>query len=97
MKKQQETENKGNEGARGTPSPGNKQAPHVACSRPSLTFATAYELAELLRLNVQTVWKLARRGELPYYDFGRGNKRFDVEEAITYRRRYNRKDKTVKK
>lgn len=34
-------------------------------------FFTAQELSARFRVTVPTIYKMARRGELPYYSFGR--------------------------
>ena len=34
-------------------------------------FLTAQELAVRLRVNTATIYRMARRGELPYYSIGR--------------------------
>lgn len=47
-------------------------------------FWTAQELAARLRVNTTTIYRMARRGELPYYSIGRAM-RFrapDVEEFL---------------
>ncbi|HEY3416125.1 MAG TPA: helix-turn-helix domain-containing protein [Armatimonadota bacterium] len=47
-------------------------------------FYTIKELAALLAVTEQTVYRLMRRGELPYYKFGRATRfrRSDVEAYI---------------
>lgn len=81
MKKQQQSTREENLGARGEPSPVSPSTFAVG-PRPSSTYVTAYELADLLGLDPQTIWRLTRRGKLTFYDCGRGNKRFDIEEAL---------------
>jgi excisionase family DNA binding protein len=47
-------------------------------------FYTTSELAELLRVTETTIYRMARRGELPYYTIGR-SMRFrngDVDEFL---------------
>ena len=47
-------------------------------------FTTAKELAELLRVTQITIYRMARRGELPYYTIGRSMRfrQSDVEEFL---------------
>ena len=47
-------------------------------------FTTAKELAELLRVTQTTIYRMARRGELPYYTIGRSMRfrKSDVEEFL---------------
>ncbi|MHB9026937.1 MAG: helix-turn-helix domain-containing protein [Armatimonadota bacterium] len=46
-------------------------------------FYTIKELAALLAVTEQTVYRLVRRGELPYYKFGRAT-RFRRSEVEAY-------------
>lgn len=51
----------------------------------SKEFYTTRELAELLQVTETTIYRMARRGEFPYYNIGR-SMRFrhgDVEEFLT--------------
>src|ERR1035437_2389300 len=46
---------------------------------------TASEVAEMLHLHVNTVKRLGDRGELPFYRVcKRGDRRFRLEDAITF-------------
>jgi len=47
-----------------------------------LPLETAYELAEYLDINPETVWRLVREKRLHCYDCGRGAKRFDRDRAL---------------
>ena len=45
-------------------------------------FYTPRELADMLRVNVKTVWRMCREGEIPYSRFGR-QIRFSEEDVAT--------------
>ncbi len=56
---------------------------------------TAQELANLLKLNEETIYKLTRRGQLPGFKIG-DSWRFDMNDILKLSRRRKKEEKNTR-
>lgn len=55
----------------------------TSLSSPPREFYTVQELAQMLRVTEMTIYRMARRGQLPYYTIGR-SMRFRASEVEAF-------------
>ena len=64
-----------------------EQDPMRFCAFAVLPLYTADNVSELLKISIDTVIRAAKRGEIPYTNFGRGTKelrRFSLQDIVAY-------------